>query len=419
VLCVLCGQSKHKASRRCTNAVVKIIRALLPAGHHFPRNVWSALRCGTQANGLTHREIAFCAGAIMPAQTNRKETLCNNPTVYYGQWTDEHGTTRSKESLANCMACGGSEKKITYLITIEQHIQVNPWHKHTHTSHTHSSHAASMQVARATFSDVHLCCRWLQNLWRRRDLQDDLQLSFKNWKLPTGSAYHIPVMRDVVDSPKFANRCGAFVSGAGYRNVVLMLYADGVSVADRRDNSMFIISAQVVNLPPDKRRQLSNMLLLQIIPGPKTPSSLRDLLQPLVDELKSLYLHGVNIDIGGGEIINIKAMFITISADSRAHPKLTMMKQTPAKYPCHLCKLKVAPHTHHRTGTAAMKAACSLHAGSTAGPRLTATALLVHAGKDPRSRGSGTSRRRRSAGYRGGEGRESCGGEGGESRCGR
>ncbi len=152
---------------------------------------------------------------------------------------------------------------------------------------------------------------------------------------------------DVVHSRMFAERCGEFVRGAGYRNVVLMLYADGVSVAKRRDSSMFVISAQVVNLPPEKRRQLTNMLLLQIVPGPKTPKSLYDLLQPLIQELKTLYEQGVAIDIGEEAPIIIKAMFITIIADSRAHPKLTFMKQTPAIYPCHLCTLKVASqHTH-------------------------------------------------------------------------
>lgn len=142
-------------------------------------------------------------------------------------------------------------------------------------------------------------------------------------------------------SKAFASRCAQFVSGDGYRNVVLMLYADGVSLAKRRDNSMFVISAQVVNLPPEKRRQLDNMLLLQIIPGPKTPSTLHDLLQPLVDDLNAAYHRGVDITVDGGESFTVKVMFITIVADSRAHPKLTMMKQTPAIYPCHLCTLKV------------------------------------------------------------------------------
>jgi hypothetical protein len=103
---------------------------------------------------------------------------------------------------------------------------------------------------------------------------------------------------------------------------------------------MFVISAQVVNLPPDKRRQLSNMLVLQIIPGPKTPSNLRGLLQPLVDELRRLYVDGMDIEVDG-QAFNIKVMFVTIVADCRAHPKLTMMKQTPALYPCHLCMIQV------------------------------------------------------------------------------
>ena len=156
---------------------------------------------------------------------------------------------------------------------------------------------------------------------------------------------------DVVHSQAFKEYCGNFVREPDHRNIVLMLYADGVSVATRRDSSMFVISAQVVNLPPDKRRLRDNILLLQIIPGPKTPSNISGLLQPLVDELHRLYTVGVQIAIGNGETITIKAMFITIVADCRAHPKLTMMMQTPAEYPCHLCELRVDTRTHTRTRT--------------------------------------------------------------------
>ena len=118
-----------------------------------------------------------------------------------------------------------------------------------------------------------------------------------------------------------------------------MLYADGVGLSKRSELSMFVISAQVVNLPLHKRRQLGNMLLLQLIPGPKTPD-LDGLLQPLVDELKQLYEVGMEVT-ADGETFNVKVMFITIVADARAHPKLTMMMHTPAIYPCHLCLLKV------------------------------------------------------------------------------
>ena len=132
-----------------------------------------------------------------------------------------------------------------------------------------------------------LCCAVLlcpfalpsQKLWRRSDLREDLQRSFKDYKEPQS------VQTDVVHSQAFKEYCGNFVREPDHRNIVLMLYADGVSVATRRDSSMFVISAQVVNLPPDKRRLRDNILLLQIIPGPKTPSNISGLLQPLVDEL--------------------------------------------------------------------------------------------------------------------------------------
>jgi hypothetical protein len=148
------------------------------------------------------------------------------------------------------------------------------------------------------------------------------------------------VQRDVTDSQAFADFCGDFVSGDGFRNIVLMVYADGVSMGKRRDNSMFVISAQVLNIRRQERFRLSNMLLLQIIPGPKTPSQIDALLQPLVDDLNAMYKDGISVTVGL-DTFTVKVMFVTIVADSRAHPKLTNMMQTPAIYPCHLCELKV------------------------------------------------------------------------------
>ena len=203
-----------------------------------------------------------------------------------------------------------------------------------------AGHVHALMSAALAAAAVSVCVCHLQGLWNRPELRDDLQRSFKGYKRAQ------PVQTDVMHSRAFEQYCGDFVRGPGYRNVVLMLYADGVSVATRRDSSMFVISAQVVNLPPDKRRLVDNILLLQIIPGPKTPSNISGLLRPLVDELRELYTMGVRIDIGNGERITIKAMFITIVADCRAHPKLTMMMQTPAEYPCHLCKCKVSTLAH-------------------------------------------------------------------------
>ena len=289
-----------------------------------------------EGSGLQHKAIPFCARGIKPSQLNKKEVLCDKPTVFYG----------SKSQLANCETCGHTSRKYTYLISIEQHIQVDCMQISTPLPScmrsAWSRHEFCQQTTRP-ISPSPACVLLRQNLWNRRDLRQDLQRSFREWR-PRQPGEE---QTDVVHSRKFEEYCGGFVGGEGYRNVVLMLYADGVSVAQRRENSMFIISAQVVNLPPDKRRQLSNMLLLQIIPGPKTPKSIYDLLQPLIDELKSLYTTGVAINVGEEAPVNIKAMFVTIVADSRAHPKLTFMMQTPAIYPCHLCMLEVS--TQHST----------------------------------------------------------------------
>jgi hypothetical protein len=119
-------QKKYKAPRRCTAAVVKLIRALLPVGHQFPPNIWTALRCGAESGrNLTHKEIPFCAQGIMPNRANRREVLCDKPTVFYGTYTDEQGVARSRTDLPNCTTCGHTGKKAAYRIPISQHIQVS------------------------------------------------------------------------------------------------------------------------------------------------------------------------------------------------------------------------------------------------------------------------------------------------------
>ena len=70
-----------------------------------------------------------------------------------------------------------------------------------------------------------------------------MQQSFKTFdRTPPDedSAGPYPVQTDVVHSRVFREKCGDCVSGSGYRNTVLMLYADVVSVAKPRDSSMFV-----------------------------------------------------------------------------------------------------------------------------------------------------------------------------------
>ncbi len=119
-------QTKHKASRRLQNAACKLIRAVLPEHHQFPRSIWRALRVTTQSGwGLAHEEVAYCAQkGVMPSRANRKEVLCPEPTVYYG----------ADKSRPNCKTCGDDTKKKTYIIPIRNHIQVHFTHPPSATS---------------------------------------------------------------------------------------------------------------------------------------------------------------------------------------------------------------------------------------------------------------------------------------------
>ena len=128
------------------------------SGICFPRNIWTALRLdGTEGgSGLTHQEVGFCAGGIMPNQPNRKEKLCTNPTVYYGSYTDPQGRVRQKTGLPNCSTCGSSRdhRKVTYLIPIQQHIQVSTIPL-LRCPHAVSVHGARLPLAHAC---APLCC---------------------------------------------------------------------------------------------------------------------------------------------------------------------------------------------------------------------------------------------------------------------
>ena len=175
------------------------------------------------------------------------------------------------------------------------------------------------------------------------------------------------MISDVTQCKRFTRQCGPFVSPeyarrqhslyadkAHARNVVLMLYADGVSGTKRTDYSMFVICCMVVNLPREQRRLRANIFPLMVIPGPRPPKDMTSFLQPLIDELASLWADGteiVTLDSDGGmQRQRIRAMLFSITADSRAHPKLSMMMQSPAAFPCHLCEVQVSinigPHAH-------------------------------------------------------------------------
>lgn len=119
---------------------MNLIRALLPEGHLFPRDIWSALATTTPQDRcrLIHREVAYCAQGVIPPRrgANRKQVVCPDPTVFYGTYTDTHGVTRDKTTLPNCSTCTHNKKKVMYLIPIEHHIQVTPLQLHVHFMHT-------------------------------------------------------------------------------------------------------------------------------------------------------------------------------------------------------------------------------------------------------------------------------------------
>lgn len=195
-----------------------------------------------------------------------------------------------------------------------------------------------------------------QVLFSRADTRDAMAAGFTGWTPPDAET----VVNDIPQCSRFTNLCGPFISRsyaqrmaspwldkASPHNVVLMLFADGVNGTRHSDYSMFVISCMVINLPREQRRLRQNILPLMIVPGPRPPKDMTAFLQPLIDELGDLWRDGVNVQMDHADPpaeLLVRAMLFAIVADSRAHPKLTMMMQSPSKYPCHLCDIQVSAY---------------------------------------------------------------------------
>ena len=325
------------------------VRAFMPADSEFPSNRTTAAILELMQNAdaaIRPFKIQYCS--VFTLQREGAEAIgvrsCAEPTVYYGACADR----------PNCAGCTNlkSEARLNsslLILRVADWIQVQPL-----------CTAQIILGAPMHSSWTVLVLLWCQLLFTRADTRDAMREGFTTWTPPNLDT----VVSDVMHSRRFTNKCGPFISPAyarrvgsphaskaSARNVVLMLYADGVNATEHSDYSMFVLTCAVVNLPREQRRLRPNILPLLVIPGPRPPKDMTAFLQPLIDELSRLWKDGTSVrtlDSTAAEQRQcIRAMVFTIIADSRAHPKLSMMMQSPAKFPCHLCEVQVSAQSHH------------------------------------------------------------------------
>ena len=96
-----------------------------------------------------------------------------------------------------------------------------------------------------------------------------------------------------------------------------------------------------LNLPPDQRYKVDNMLSSMIIPGPKKPKDINSFLRPLVDELIALENGQVTaIDGDTGKEFILRAHVLIVTADGPAAADAMGMKSPGNAYrPCRMCTI--------------------------------------------------------------------------------
>lgn len=131
-------------------------------------------------------------------------------------------------------------------------------------------------------------------------------------------------------------RQGLFASN---RDVALQISYDGFQVNVRGQHHAIPIIAINLNLPPTIRYRRENILVVGLIPGPKSPIMIDTFLQPLVDEMKVLQngIDGV-FDADAGQEFMLHAHVVLFSGDGPAVSQAAGMKAPGnARIPCRVC----------------------------------------------------------------------------------
>jgi len=124
------------------------------------------------------------------------------------------------------------------------------------------------------------------------------------------------------------------------RNIALGLCADGVNPFKKSSHSAWPIVLCVLNYPPDIRSRPDMLILLGIIPGPRTPKNISLYLRLVVDELVAFGEPGFwTWDAFTQEYFELRFMVFRLIGDYPATSKMICMKGSGAIHGCHHCKV--------------------------------------------------------------------------------
>jgi len=154
--------------------------------------------------------------------------------------------------------------------------------------------------------------------------------------------YDPDIVCDVTESPRFA----AFARADNFmvddvRNISLAFCTDGINPWKKSQYSMWPLFATVLNFSPDMRDKPENMILLGLVPGPKSPKRMNTFLRPVVDELLGYGESGLDtFDAHTNTVFNMRVRMALFIADYPASSKVMCMKGSGAVCGCHHCNIR-------------------------------------------------------------------------------
>jgi len=149
------------------------------------------------------------------------------------------------------------------------------------------------------------------------------------------------IVKDITESAgwkKYAVDTGFFDD---LRNIFMGLCVDGVNPFGKSTHSTWPIMLTIFNFPPHLRTRSELMILIGIIPGPRTPKNINIYLSLFVHELLAYGHNGVWVrDAFKQEDFLLRFFVLQFIADYPGASKVLCLKGANALNGCHVCTVK-------------------------------------------------------------------------------
>ncbi len=130
---------------------------------------------------------------------------------------------------------------------------------------------------------------------------------------------------------------------SGRRDIALSLSADGFLIFGKKrmgGPSAIPLVLQNLNLPPEIRNLLNNLICIGVIPGPSQPKDFRSFLYPFEEELVKLAQGVDTYDVETKQLFKLFAYLLLFLGDILAVEKLLGLKGHNGFAPCRNCNIK-------------------------------------------------------------------------------